>query len=229
MAAAGRPAESERAASEPVWDPLVRLTHWGIAAAVLRNGLIVEDGSLVHVWLGYGAFALLALRLLWGVIGTEEARFSAFPPSLSGALGHAADLLAGRRHEHRSHNPLGALMVYTLWATLLTVSVTGVLLESEPFPRAAAEQVSVGVAEARADGGHATDTRVTQLADRDEDEHDEGEDGEEMLEEIHETAANLLLLLAALHVGGVLLESRLSGVNLARAMVTGVRRRRDAG
>lgn len=44
---------AERVSEFKTWDPLVRLTHWGIAAAVLLNGLVVEDGSLVHVWLGY--------------------------------------------------------------------------------------------------------------------------------------------------------------------------------
>ena len=41
------------------------------------------------------ALALLALRLLWGFIGTEEARFSAFPLSLSGVRAHVAKLLRG--------------------------------------------------------------------------------------------------------------------------------------
>jgi len=51
--------------------------------------------------------------------------------------------------------------------------------------------------------------------------------GSDAVEEVHEVAANLLLLLAALHVGGVALESRLSGVNLVRAMWDGVKRLPD--
>jgi cytochrome b len=188
---------------ERVWDPLVRLSHWTIAAAVLLNGLIIEDESLAHVWIGYIAFGMLALRLLWGLIGTEEARFTAFPPNPRAAILHLADMLAGRRRDHRSHNPLGALMVYALWGTLMVVSVTGVMMEGAPFP----------VAEA-SNGDEAYDD-------------DEREGGEEAIEEVHEVAANLLLLLAALHVAGVALESRLSGVNLVPAMVTGVRTRRQ--
>jgi cytochrome b len=202
-------AETARMASdERVWDPLVRLTHWTIAAAVLFNGLIIEDESLAHIWIGYVAFAMLILRLIWGMIGTEEARFTSFPPSPRAAFAHIADLLAGRRRHHRSHNPLGALMVYALWGTLLVVSVTGVMLESAPFP----------VAEASSNGD-----------DAHEEEGEDGEGKEEVIEEIHETAANILLVLAALHVAGVALESRFSGVNLVRAMVTGVRTRRETG
>lgn len=195
------------ALDERVWDPLVRLTHWTIAAAVLLNGLIVEDESLAHIWIGYIAFAMLILRLIWGLIGAEEARFTTFPPNPRAALAHIADLLAGQRRDHPSHNPLGALMVYALWGTLLVVSVTGVMLESAPFP----------VAEASSNGDDAYE------------EDEDGEDNEEVIEEIHKIAANILLVLAALHVGGVALEARLSGVNLVRAMVTGVRTRRETG
>jgi cytochrome b len=35
------------------WDPVVKLTHWSVVAAVLVNALVAEDGSLAHVWVGY--------------------------------------------------------------------------------------------------------------------------------------------------------------------------------
>lgn len=165
-----------------VWDPLVRITHWTIAAAVVLNALIVDDDSLAHVWIGYAALGVLALRLVWGVIGPRHARFSAFPPSFGAALAHVSDTLAGRSKPHLSHNPLGALMAYALWGLLLVVSLSGVALETDAFW------------------------------------------GMEAVEEVHEVAANLLLVLAALHVAGVAVESRLSHVNLVRAMIDGVKR-----
>ena len=190
--------KSDQRPGERVWDPLVRLTHWTIALAIVLNGFLIDGNALAHIWIGYTALGLLALRLLWGLIGTDNARFSSFPISLSGASGHVASLMHGEHREHRSHNPLGAIMVYALWGMLLFVSVTGVMLESEPFPEHGGEY-----------------SRLYEAED------DEDHEGAEIIEELHEISANILLLLAALHVGGVLLESRLSGRNLVRPMIFG--------
>lgn len=200
----------------PRWDPVVRLTHWAIAVAVLLNGLITEDGEFIHTVVGYTALGLLALRLLWGFIGPEAARFTSFPPSLKAALHHAGDMLAGRQVTHRSHNPIGALMVYALWCSLLLVLLTGVAMDRGRLGERgstdrAVEQSAVLIAPAYAN---------------DEDRHDregerEGEREEGILGEIHEFAANLLLILAGLHILGVALESKRRGENLARSMLTG--------
>ncbi|MAN80755.1 MAG: cytochrome B [Rhodospirillaceae bacterium] len=185
----------------PAWDPVVRLTHWGIALAVVLNGFVVEDESLIHIWVGYAAISFLVLRLIWGLIGTEDARFTSFPPSLAAAKAHLSDLLAGRHRTYRSHNPLGALMVYALWGTLIVVVATGVVMASDPFPSSYGMSGDSFTALFREYEGH--------------------RGGSELIEDIHELAANTLLFLAVVHVGGVLLESRLSGVNLIRAMVKG--------
>ena len=63
------------------WDPLVKLTHWGIVVCVLANALVTREGSISHIWFGYEIAGLLGLRLLWGLVGPVEARFSSFPPS----------------------------------------------------------------------------------------------------------------------------------------------------
>ncbi|WP_276328590.1 cytochrome b/b6 domain-containing protein [Nitrospirillum viridazoti] len=48
--------------------------------------------------------------------------------------------------------------------------------------------------------------------------------GEDAMEDIHGAAATVTLILVALHIGGVVLSSRLHRENLVRAMVTGRKR-----
>lgn len=127
----GRRAASTR--SVRVWDPLVRLSHWTIAGAVLPNGLLVDERSAAHRWIGHAALGVLAMRLLLGVIGVGAARFSAFPPSLAAVRAHARALLAGRAPVHVSHNPLGALIVYDLWGALALTSATGIMMGGASF------------------------------------------------------------------------------------------------
>jgi cytochrome b len=198
------------------WDPVVKLTHWTVVAAVLANGLITEAGSAPHLWVGYTLAATLVLRLIWGVIGPAEARFSAFPPSPGRALAHIREIVAGRRTEHASHNPLGALMVYAIWSVLAVIVVTGLLMVSAP---AAPERPAAPPAAAVA------------TLDRDGDEREEagetGETGEEHeegpLTEIHEAAVNLLYGLIVLHIAGVVFETRRSGRRIVLAMLPGRR------
>lgn len=196
------------------WDPVVRLTHWTLAAAVIANGLLSEPGGAVHVWIGWAALAVLALRLFWGLIGPPEARFTAFLPDPRAAIAHLVDLLRGRpREEHASHNPAGALMAYALWACLAVVIATGLVMTGGRSPVAIAEEKAAVAA---------GDWSV--LLDENESAgHDESGVGD-IVEEVHETVANLMLLLAILHVGGVVVESRALGRNLVRGMIMGRRK-----
>jgi cytochrome b len=202
------------------WDPIVKLTHWSVALAVLANAVITEEGSGVHVWVGYALAAILALRLAWGLIGPSEARFSAFPPSPGRALAHLRDIAAGRHTEHRSHNPLGSLMVYAIWICLAVIIATGIALAGLPGNGGTGEHRGAGIASQAAIAGS---------EDRDWDERHgdrEGGDGEEKeaaLGEIHEAAVNLLYALILLHRAGVAFESRRSGSRLVAAMLPGQR------
>jgi cytochrome b len=195
-----------------LWDPVVRISHWGIAVAVLLNALVTGGGSLVHVSLGWLVLALLLLRLVWGALGPAEARFSAFPPNPLAGLRHLRQLVAGRVRDYPSHNPAGALMVYAFWATLAAVTVTGLIMTGGATPmQVAADKAAVASGDwsalIREDGGEG-DSPLKDAA-----------------EEVHEVAANLLLLLAALHVAGVFAESRAMRRNLLAPMLFGERRK----
>ena len=117
----------------PVWDPLVRLIHWSLVATIVLNGFVTDAESKLHDYVGYAALGLVVLRLVWGLVGPRHARFSAFPPNPFAALRHIRDTITARNVLHLSHNPLGALMVYNIWATVLVLCATGIMMGTIRF------------------------------------------------------------------------------------------------
>jgi cytochrome b len=206
-----------RTTPEPpsLWDPVVRITHWGIAVSVLVNAALDEGGSLLHVSLGWLVMALLVLRLIWGALGPAEARFSAFPPNPVAALRHLVQLASGRVAHYPSHNPAGAMMAYAFWACLAVVTVTGLIMTGGATPMRVAEEKA---AVASGDWSALIKESEGESSDKDKSLR-------HTAEEVHEVVANLLLLLAAVHVAGVFLESRAMRRNLVAPMVLGQRRK----
>ena len=51
-------------ATVKVWDPLVRIFHWALVASFAVAFLVGEERDLrtLHLWAGYSAAALVALR-----------------------------------------------------------------------------------------------------------------------------------------------------------------------
>lgn len=192
------------------WDPVVKLTHWSIVAAVLVNGVLTEGGSWPHIWVGYALGAMLTLRLLWGLVGPAEARFSAFPPSPAKALAHIRDIRAGKSHVEPSHNPLGALMVYAIWGMLGVIIATGITMAGLP-PHAVEHHRPQAQA------------MVASQSDEDRDQDERAAEKESPLKDVHETAVDLLYALIALHLAGVVFETRRSGRQIVLAMMPGHR------
>lgn len=116
-----------------VWDPLVRLVHWGVAGGVLLNAAFTDPEKQAHEAVGYVVVGLVVTRLLWGLVGSRPARFSAFPPNPVAAIRHLWGLRRGAKGVHLSHNPAGALMVYNLWATLLGMGLTGWMMTTPRY------------------------------------------------------------------------------------------------
>ena len=113
----------------PVWDPLVRVLHWALAAAFATAFLTAEEARGVHEAAGYLVGGIVAVRVLWGFIGTPHARFVDFVRPPAAALDYLKGLLTGRGERHLGHNPAGGLMIVALLAMLAVTVGTGLLLE----------------------------------------------------------------------------------------------------
>jgi cytochrome b len=179
-----------------VWDPLVRLFHWLLVAAFATAYLTEDEWQTIHVLAGYVVCGLLAVRLIWGFIGTPHARFTDFVYSPGFTLRYLRDVLRGRATRYLGHNPAGGAMIIALLLALLVTVVSGLLLYG------AAEWAGP----------------LAGLL------HDVSDEQTEWLEEIHEWSANFTLVLVGLHVAGVLWESILHRENLVLAMFTGRKR-----
>ena len=176
-----------------VWDPLVRIFHWTLAAS-FAIAFLVEDELLgVHVWAGYLVLALIAIRLVWGLIGTRHARFTDFVRGPRTVLTYLKDLAQFRAPRYLGHNPAGGIMILLL---LLSVGITGLtglgVYGAEEF----AGPLAYFMQGLPQDWGHS-------------------------LEEVHEFFAYFSLVLIVFHLIGVLVSSLSHGENLVRSMVTG--------
>lgn len=217
-----------------VWDPLVRIVHWTLVAAFATAWFTAEESETLHNWAGYVVAGLVVLRLVWGLIGTRNARFVHFVRGPRAVIGYLKGLVSGTSPRHLGHNPAGAAMIVALLLALTGTSISGMALlavEEGEGPLAGWLAPSgAGPAEA-ATPRYGRETLEQEEHDEAhgeayEEEHEE-DGGEEMLEEVHEFFANATLLLVILHVLGVLASGLAHRENLVRAMITG-RKRADS-
>lgn len=107
-----------------VWDPLVRLFHWSLAACIF-GAFLVEEGDTAHQWLGYTALGLIAFRVLWGLVGTRHACFTDWVRGPRAVATYLRERLAGRSQRRLGHNPAAAVMILLLMAGVAAVGLTG--------------------------------------------------------------------------------------------------------
>ena len=197
-----------------VWDPLVRFGHWALVAAFAVAYFSGDEADALHVWSGYVVGGLVLLRVLWGFIGPERARFSDFIYGPAEDLRYLRDLLLGKARRYLGHSPAGGVMVVVLLMFLAATVATGLMTYGEQGKGLLAQNGSVLVSPARADS--------------DEAEHRAGrgkrEAGKSGIGELHEALANITLGLVILHIARVALASIVHRENLVVAMIDGRKR-----
>ena len=108
-----------------VWDPLVRIFHWTLVLSFAVAWVSADEFDTLHFWAGYTIAALVAFRVVWGVIGTRHARFTDFIYRFSTINSYLIDLAALRPKHSVGHNPAGGLMVVILLLSLGLLTFTG--------------------------------------------------------------------------------------------------------
>lgn len=162
-----------------VWDAPVRVFHWLLVLCFAGAWLTAESEHwrLVHVTLGYTMAGLAAFRVIWGLVGTQHARFASFVRGPRAVWTYLRSLVGPRPEHHTGHNPAGALAIVGLLGLIALTAASGWATYSEL--------------------------------------------GGEWLEDLHEAAANTLMVLVVVHIAGVVVGSVVHRENLVRAMFTG--------
>jgi cytochrome b len=113
-----------------VWDPLIRLFHWGLVIAFAVSYLTQEESYDLHLFAGYALGALLIFRLVWGFAGPRHARFTDFMYGPSRVLAYLGSLVRGDAPRFVGHNPAGGSMVLAMLSTLTVIVVSGIALDA---------------------------------------------------------------------------------------------------
>ena len=117
-----------------IWDLPTRLFHWALAASFLAAfaiGSLVDDDSAmfaIHMLLGGVAAFLVVLRLVWGLVGSRWSRFSEFVVSPAEVVAYLRGTLTGDTTRHTGHNPATSVAAYVIFALIIGLAVTGVLM-----------------------------------------------------------------------------------------------------
>lgn len=196
-----------------VWDVFVRVAHWALVAGFFVAYFTEDELLPIHVWAGYIVGAIVVLRVAWGFVGPEYARFSNFMYSPAKVVGYLGSLIRRDATRYLGHSPAGGAMVILLLVSLAGTVWSGLTVYG--YEQGAGPLAGVLVGETAASGALQNGRQAG------EETESAFEGKEEYWEEMHEFFANLTLALVGLHIAGVLLASFVHRENLPWAMVTG--------
>ena len=111
-----------------VWDWPVRVFHWSVVTLLIISWISAEIGGNAmqyHLWSGYAMLSLVLFRIVWGLVGSETARFSQFLRGPGVVLAYARTLFKPGYCARPGHNPLGGWSVAALLLTLIFQTTTG--------------------------------------------------------------------------------------------------------
>ena len=128
-----------------VWDICLRLFHWSLAILFLLSSYSAFQDKFgiyadMHFLSGYTILILVVWRLMWGVVGSETARFTRFVGSPKAAINHLVSMLRGEPYEAVGHSPLAGYSVLLMLILLFAQATMGLfasdgMLFSGPLTR----------------------------------------------------------------------------------------------
>jgi len=117
-----------------VWDLPTRLFHWALAVCVVGSFVSGSVGGNAMAWhfrFGYAVFALIAFRLLWGIVGGRWSRFSAFVRGPATVLRYLRGQSRSDEYHDVGHTPLGSASVVAMLVFLALQVASGLFADDE--------------------------------------------------------------------------------------------------
>jgi cytochrome b len=115
-----------------VWDAPIRLFHWLVVALVLAAYATQRlDWMEWHAMAGEAILALLFFRLLWGIFGSDTARFRQFLARPGAAFRHLGNVFRREPDLAAGHNAAGGWSVVFLLGLLLGETLSGIYVNND--------------------------------------------------------------------------------------------------
>ncbi|MFH1805197.1 MAG: cytochrome b/b6 domain-containing protein [Pseudomonadota bacterium] len=119
-----------------LWDLPVRLFHWALVAAVVTAWWSNQEVMIdIHEIAGYSVLALVIFRVIWGLVGSSNARFASFLRGPRSVIAYLRKLPKGTEDDLAcaGHNPAGGWMVMVLLALAGIQAFSGLFTSEDTF------------------------------------------------------------------------------------------------
>ncbi|MEQ8393037.1 MAG: cytochrome b/b6 domain-containing protein [Thalassospira sp.] len=119
-----------------LWDFPVRLFHWALVIAIVTSWWTNRELMIdIHAIAGYSVLTLVLFRIIWGFVGSSNAKFKAFLTGPKKVIGYALKIPNGSMAEltYPGHNPAGGWMVAVLLVLVGVQAVTGLFASEDTF------------------------------------------------------------------------------------------------
>lgn len=177
-----------------IWDITIRSTHLLYILGILALWWTGENRIFsLHIPIAFCLSGVLSFRIVWGFVGPETARFSAFLPTPRKITDYIRTIFHPntQKKHHMGHNPLGALAVFAMLAAMTAQIVSGLFSVDTDGLNSGFLSSNISF--------------------------DAGRDASDL----HETGFNIIVILVALHVTAIAGYFFIKKQNLVRPMITG--------
>jgi len=181
-----------------LWDFPVRPFHWALVIAIVTSWWSNQEVMIdIHAISGYSVLALVLFRIIWGFVGSSNARFTGFLAGPRKVIGYMRKLPNGSARDltYPGHNPAGGWMVVVLILLVAIQAISGLFTSEDTFLFFDGPLVAYV-----------------------------NSDVASTMNFIHHTNINLIYAAVALHVLAAIFYLMIKRENLIGAMITGMRK-----